>query len=144
MIEFFSRVENPLNQSKFENQSPSIGLGLCKKTFSPFGFARQLIDLAKLYFDNESKYIYELYDIPDSKVVIFIDYCGKVGLQKYRYHFAFSSMLRDRARKFHYDQHANRGYNFGQIIALTKGHFETEEKQAGKPHTLEDNHNLVS
>lgn len=87
------------------------------------------MDLAKLYFDNESKYSGELYDILDSKVAIFIDYCGEVGLQKEQYHNAFASMLKDRARQFYYDQLANKGYKFDQMMVLTKGHFETEENK---------------
>ncbi|KAI0999696.1 hypothetical protein K3495_g8502 [Podosphaera aphanis] len=38
-------------------------------------------------------------------------------------------MLRDRARQLYYDQLANKGYNFDQMIALTKTHFETEENK---------------
>ncbi|KAI0994048.1 hypothetical protein K3495_g14135, partial [Podosphaera aphanis] len=125
--------EKSSNQVKDDGQSRPDYVASDYKPLPPYGFSKQLTDLAKLYFDNESKYSGELYDILDSKIAIFFDYCGKVGLHKEQYHNAFSSMLRDRARQFYYDQLANKGYNFDQMIALTKAHFETEENKQEYP-----------
>ncbi|RKF80498.1 hypothetical protein GcM3_045043, partial [Golovinomyces cichoracearum] len=54
-------------QAKDENQSQPEYVAPDYKPLPPYGFSKQLTDLAKLYSDNESKYSGELYDILDSK-----------------------------------------------------------------------------
>ncbi|RKF95973.1 integrase and RNaseH domain-containing protein, partial [Golovinomyces cichoracearum] len=109
----------PLNMNHPDPQNPLLPL-------PPDGFARQLTDLGKLYMDKDCKFGGELYDILSTKLLIFYDFCGKVGLKEEQYHNTLSSMLKDRANQFYYDQIANKGYNFNTMVDLTRSHFETE------------------
>ncbi|EPQ67553.1 Bgt-4522-2 [Blumeria graminis f. sp. tritici] len=61
----------------------------------PDGFQRQLTDLGKQYTDNNNKFGGQLYDILSIKLLIFYDYCSKVGVKEDQYHNAYSSMLKD-------------------------------------------------
>jgi hypothetical protein len=65
-----------------------------------FDLSRKLADLAKLY-DSSMKYKAELYDVFDSKFIIFRDCCQKVGIGEVYMNKAFSLMLDGKAVKRH-------------------------------------------
>jgi hypothetical protein len=88
---------------------------------------RMLTDLAKIYSNNEEKFGGELYDILDSKVQIFVDYCEKAGVPPHLYHKAYSVMLKDRAKQFYFDRLAQENLNFDEMINRTRGFFHTVE-----------------
>lgn len=92
----------------------------------PYGFARQLTDLGKLYIDRDSDFGAELYDILSIKLLIFYDFYGNFGLKEEQYHSVFSSLLRDCANQFYYDHMVNKGYEFRKMVKLTSSYFETE------------------
>jgi hypothetical protein len=87
-----------------------------------------LTDLTKLYGDDK-KYTGELYDILNTKLLIFYNCCRKVGLPEDQYHDAFSTMLKDRAAHFYYDKLSGRSYDFLTMVDMMRAHFETEENR---------------
>ena len=90
---------------------------------------KQLTDLIKLYYNDESKFGGGKYDILDTKLRIFYDNCTKVGISDSQYHKAFSVMLKEQAATFYYDRLSNRNYRFDDIIVITRIYFETEENR---------------
>jgi hypothetical protein len=88
-----------------------------------------LMDLFKLYNNDDNKYSGELYDILDIKLRVFYDCCKKVGLQENQYHDAFSAMLKHSASDFYYDNIMGKTNDFRTMIAMTKAHFETKENR---------------
>jgi hypothetical protein len=68
-----------------------------------------------------------MYDILDTKLRVFYDYCVKIGLSDIQYHNAFLVMLKGRAVTFYYNNLSNKDYSFKNIILKTKIYFETEE-----------------
>ena len=88
-----------------------------------------LTELTKLYSDHDKKFGRELYDILNSKLRIFYDYCQKAGLGPDQYHDAYSIMLKGRAAAFYYDRLAGKRYDFNRMVFETRCHFETEENK---------------
>ncbi len=88
-----------------------------------------LIELTKLYSDQEKRFSGELYNILNSKLCIFYDCYQKIRLEPNQYYNAYSVMLKGRASTFYYDRLARKGYNFNQMIYKTKCHFETKENK---------------
>jgi hypothetical protein len=91
--------------------------------------SRLIINLFKLYQDDDKKYTRELYDILDIKLRVFYDCCKKVGLQEDQYYDAFSAMLKGSASDFYYDSIIGKTTDIYTMIAITKAHFETEENR---------------
>jgi hypothetical protein len=81
----------------------------------------------KIYTNEDKKYGGELYDILDTKLKVFYDYCNKAGLRAHQYHYAYSAMLKGRAESFYYDHIQGNSYDFNTMIRLTKEHFEVDE-----------------
>ena len=54
-----------------------------------------LIDLIKIYSNDDKKYGGEEYDILDVKLQVFYNYCFKIGLPKAQYHNVFLIMLKE-------------------------------------------------
>ena len=88
-----------------------------------------LIELTKLYLDQEKRFSGELYNILNSKLRIFYNYCQKVRLEPNQYYNAYSVMLKGRASTFYYNCLAGKGYDFNRIIYKTRYYFETEENK---------------
>jgi hypothetical protein len=88
---------------------------------------KEITSLMKIYTNEDKKYGGELYDILDTKLKIFYDYCNKAGLRAYQYHYAYSAMLKGRAESFYYDHIQGNSYDFSTMIKLTKEHFEIDE-----------------
>jgi hypothetical protein len=88
-----------------------------------------IIDLFKLYQNNDKKYTKELYDILDIKLRVFYDCCKKVRLQKDQYYNVFSAMLKDRASDFYYDSIIGKTTDFNTIVTMTRTHFKTKENR---------------
>jgi hypothetical protein len=74
--------------------------------------AKLLTDLMKIYNDNNKKYREEEYNILNTKLQIFYNYCLKIGLSEAQYHYAYSAMLKGRASFFYYNKIVGRIYNF--------------------------------
>lgn len=91
--------------------------------------ARLIADLIKVYNSEEKKYGGDQYDILDTKLQIFYDYCTKIGIDKSQFHTAFSVMLKKRAAEFYYDKISGRSYDFKRMLGMTRAHFETEENR---------------
>ncbi|CCU76925.1 integrase and RNaseH domain-containing protein [Blumeria hordei DH14] len=88
-----------------------------------------LTNSMKVYQDDTKKYSGELYNILNTKLQIFYDCCQKVGLGVDQYQNAYSIMLKGRASFFYYDRLAGHGYDFMNMIDMTKAQFETEENK---------------
>ena len=88
-----------------------------------------LIEFIKLYLDQEKRFGGELYNILNSKLHIFYNYCQKVGLEPNQYYNAYSVMLKGHTSIFYYNRLVRKGYNFNQIIYEIRCHFETEENK---------------
>ena len=82
--------------------------------------------MSKLYTED-MKFSGELFDVLNSKLVIFYDTCRKVGIGPGQYHDAYSLMLRGRASNFYYDHLASKGLTFAEMETRTRSFFETEE-----------------
>lgn len=96
----------------------------------PYGsISKMLTELAKLYSDSEKKFGGEIYDILNTKLRIFYDYCQKIGIGADQYASAYSIMLKGRAADFYYDRLVGKGYDFNRMIFETRCHFETEESK---------------
>src|SRR6266702_5853283 len=87
-------------------------------------FLKLLIELTKLYSDQEKKFSGELYDILNSKLYIFYNCCQKVGIKSNQYYNIYSIMLKGQANTFYYNHLARKGYNFNCIIYKSRYHFE--------------------
>jgi hypothetical protein len=85
--------------------------------------------LIKIYNNDEKKFTGEMYDIFNTKLRVFYDYCIKIGLLNIQYYNAFLVMLKRRAAIFYYDNLSGKGYSFKDMIIKTKTHFETEENR---------------
>jgi hypothetical protein len=83
----------------------------------------------KIYNNDEKKFTGEIYNILDTKLRVFYNYCAKVGLLDIQYYNAFSVMLRGRAAIFYYDNLFGKDYSFKNIILKTKIHFEIKENR---------------
>lgn len=125
--------ENVLGQDRLTSESKRIydstnqkSLAFSRSQAPPTGSSKQLMNLERMYTDKNNKYGGELYDILSSKLLIFYDFCRKLGLEEDQYHNAYSSMLKNRASQFFYDSLVHRNYSFDKMVELTKAHFETE------------------
>jgi hypothetical protein len=85
--------------------------------------------LIKIYNNDKKKFIEKIYDILNTKLRIFYDYCVKVGLLNIQYYNAFLVMFKGRAVTFYYDNLSGKGYDFKNMILKIKIHFETEENR---------------
>jgi hypothetical protein len=83
----------------------------------------------KIYNNDKKKFTGEMYDILDTKLRIFYDYCVKVGLPDTQYYNVFSVIFKGRVATFYYNNLSNKDYSFKNIIIKTKIHFETEENR---------------
>jgi hypothetical protein len=83
----------------------------------------------KIYNNNKKKFTGEIYDILNTKLRVFYDYCAKVGLLDIQYYNAFSVMLKGRVVTFYYNNLSGKDYSFKNIILKTKIYFETEENR---------------
>jgi hypothetical protein len=110
------------NSTHPQAQTPSLANG--SQDTAPLA-TKLLTDLLKLYYNDDKKYGGEEYDVLDSKLQIFYDYCNKIGLDQY--HHAYSIMLKGRASEFYYDKIFGRSYDFSTMCTMTRAHFETEE-----------------
>ncbi|KAK6211233.1 hypothetical protein QIS74_10497 [Colletotrichum tabaci] len=92
--------------------------------------SKQLTDLTKLY-TNEMKYGGGMYDVFDSKMLIFRDNCHKAGIPQRHFAGAFSIMLRDKALAFYFDRLCDdqAPVDFHAMASRVKLHFETEESR---------------
>jgi hypothetical protein len=89
---------------------------------------RMLTDLAKMYSSNDDeKFGGEMYDILDSKVQIFTDFCEKAGIPHHLYHKAYSIMLKKRAKQFYFDRLAKENLSFDEMVNRTRDFFHTVE-----------------
>jgi hypothetical protein len=70
-----------------------------------------------------------MYDILNTKLRVFYNYCVKVGLLNIQYYNAFSVMLKERVVIFYYNNLFGKGYGFENIIIKIKIHFEIEENR---------------
>lgn len=102
-----------------------IKTGIPKRSFSQSynGLTNQLMNLGKFYYDKELKYIGDMWNILVDKLLIFKDYCSKVGLCEDQFHNALSIMLKGRANLYHYQNLANKNFTFDEIISGLKSHF---------------------
>jgi hypothetical protein len=88
-----------------------------------------LTELMKVYaFSEESKYSGDDYDLLESKILIFYDYCEKVGIRPEDYGSAYSLMLKGRAKDFFFQSITNKSFSFETMYRMTKETFETREK----------------
>lgn len=90
---------------------------------------REITNLMKIYQDDKLKYGGEIYDVIDTKLQIFKDYCHKAGVGETKYHHAFSAMLKDRALQYYYDNFANKPLTFVHLVHHMKEHFENDENR---------------
>ena len=92
--------------------------------------SKALTELRKIYGnDTEIRYGGTLYDILSMKLRIFYEQCEQTGVPENLFNKAYSSMLKDKARDFYYQQLAGRDYDFDQMIRKTAEHFHTPENQ---------------
>jgi hypothetical protein len=89
----------------------------------------KLIRYVDKRYKEEIKFLGNLYDVLNTKLLAFYDICRKVNLLKDQWHDAYSIMLTGRALDFYYDRLSNRGYDFDTIVSITRVHFETEENR---------------
>jgi hypothetical protein len=75
-----------------------------------------LMEMRKIYNNNEKKYNREEYDFLNVKLQIFYNCCTTIGLPNTKYTKAFSCMLKKHTSLFYYDKIARRGYNFKAIL----------------------------
>jgi hypothetical protein len=88
---------------------------------------KPLADLTKFFNNEENMYGGEMYDILNSKILLFYDCYQKVRLPPERSHEGLSIMPKERAARFYYDTLSNRSFDFSTMIARLKTHFGTEE-----------------
>jgi hypothetical protein len=115
----------PVRRSRHDNEDHQ---GITSPVRQP-SIASTLINLMKVYQSDEKKYGGDQYDILDTKLFIFYDLCGKVGVEESYFDRAFSSMLKGRALEFYYDKIIGREYTFVQMVDMIRTHFETEENR---------------
>ncbi|EGY23394.1 uncharacterized protein VDAG_04832 [Verticillium dahliae VdLs.17] len=91
---------------------------------------KQLTDLTKLYTDD-MKYGGGMYDILESKLLIFRDNCHKAGIPHALFAGAFSIMLKTKALQFYFARLCNvtPSPDFHTMVSRVKQHFETEESR---------------
>ena len=68
-----------------------------------------------------------MYDVLDTKLVIFDDLCTTAGVYPDIYDKAYSTMLKEAALEFFYNCLAKRGLTFNEMIKKTREFFHTEE-----------------
>ena len=83
----------------------------------------------KIYNNDKKKFTEEIYDILNTKLRVFYNYCVKIGLLDIQYYNAFSVMFKGRATTFYYNNLSGKGYSFKDIIIKTKTHFEIKENR---------------
>jgi len=64
---------------------------------------KKLTNLTKLYYNDDSKYGGEMYNVLNTKLQIFYDYYNKAGIWQQHYYHAFFIMLKERALTFYYN-----------------------------------------
>ena len=75
-----------------------------------------LIDLINFYTNDIKKYKGEVYDILNTKLQVFYDYCIIVKILKKQYYIAFLIILKGRASDFYYNKITGRSYDFIIIV----------------------------
>ncbi|MDB5910367.1 MAG: polyprotein [Massilia sp.] len=97
----------------------------------PLASPKQITDLAKLYTSDDMKFGGEMYDVLDTKLVIFRDCCHRVGIQQWQAGGAFPTMLRGRALQFYYDRlcDTDSPRDLPTMVRMMKTHFESEESK---------------
>jgi hypothetical protein len=70
----------------------------------------------KFYTNNNKKYRGEAYNILNTKLQVFYNYCIIVRVPEEQYHIAFLIMLKNQASNFYYNKIMGRLYNFITII----------------------------
>ena len=65
------------------------------------------------------------------KLTVFHDLCGKADVPRDIYTKAFSTMLREDALDYYYDNVNDRGFSFEIMCDMIRSHFETEEHKQG-------------
>jgi hypothetical protein len=93
------------------------------------GHGRELGNLAKMYQDK-MKYGGAM-DSFSHKLTVFHDLCGKADVPRDIYTKAFSTMLREDALDYYYDNVNDRGFSFEIMCDMIRSHFETEEHKQG-------------
>jgi hypothetical protein len=88
---------------------------------------KMLIDLAKLYVDDDLKFGGEFYDVLDQKIKIYKSFCRMAGIPARGYHEAYSIMLKGKARDFYYHYIDSQGLTFLEMIARIYTYFHTPE-----------------
>jgi hypothetical protein len=83
----------------------------------------------KIYNNDKKKFTGEIYNIFNTKLRVFYDYCVKIGLPDTQYYNAFLIMLKGRAAIFYYNNLFDKGYDFKDIIIKIKIHFEIEKNR---------------
>jgi uncharacterized metal-binding protein len=91
--------------------------------------SRLIMDLFKLYQNDNKKYTRKLYDILDIKLRVFYNCCKKVGLQKDQYYNIFSAMLKNKASDFYYNNIIKKTTDFNTIVIIIRTHFKTKENR---------------
>src|SRR6266567_2284750 len=91
--------------------------------------SKLLIELTKLYSDQEKKFSGELYNVLNLKLYIFYNYCQKVGIEFNQYYNAYSVILKGQASTFYYNYLVGKGYDFNYIIYKLRYHFKTKENK---------------
>jgi hypothetical protein len=83
----------------------------------------------KIYNNDEKKFTEKIYDIFDTKLRIFYNYCVKVGLLDTQYYNVFLVMLKGRVTIFYYNNLSGKNYSFKNMILKTKIYFEIKENR---------------
>ena len=124
-------IQNPAQQTaRQQSQSPS--------RHNPHQYPPQvptttsiqcLLNLSKLYADDNLKYGGEVerYDVLDNKLRIFYSYCRKCGVPENLYDEAYPLMLKGNAHVYFFQNLADRGMSFNDMITHTKRYFHTAE-----------------
>jgi hypothetical protein len=86
-----------------------------------------LIDLAKLYVDDDLKFCGEFYDMLNQKIKIYKSFCRMAEIPAKGYHKAYSIMLKSKARDFYYHHIDSQGLIFLEMVARTHTYFHTPE-----------------
>jgi hypothetical protein len=83
----------------------------------------------KIYNNDKKKFTEKIYDILNTKLRVFYDYCAKVGLLDIQYYNVFLVILKGRVVIFYYNNLSSKGYDFKNIILKTKIYFEIKENR---------------
>jgi hypothetical protein len=115
------------DRDRKHNNNKEKEQGLLSSAVKPS--TQAIINLMKIYTDNEKKFGGELYDVLDVKLQMFTDCCGKVSILSGFYHQAFSVMLKGRATTFYYNKISGNEYNYNNIVKTVCKHFKTDKNR---------------